>query len=376
MVKARINLILKSPFFGSLIMHLKPEQDDNCPTMWTDGNRIGYDEKFVDSLSHDELTGVLAHEVMHCALQHMTRRERRDPIIWNVAGDYAINLIVIKEFTLPKKRCLDDKYEGMSVDEIYNILYKQAKEQQENDGSGKSGSGQGGLGLGTGNDPGGCGEVRDASIAEKGESEKTWKVAVVQAMNNARKAGRLPGDIARLIGEVVHPKVAWRQLLRRFIEMTAKNDYTWSQPNRRYAAQGLYLPSLRSEELRNIAIAIDTSCSIGDSELNQFSAELNEIVREFKLEVDVIYCDSKVQGTQHFDAYDEIKLKPKGGGGTSFSPVFTYIDKKCLMPKCLIYLTDLESSGFPKSEPEYSTLWVKTGSHGEKPPFGEVVNLN
>ena len=109
-IKARINLILKSPFFGSLIMHLKSEVDDTCETIWTDGSRIGYNEKFVDNLTSNELTGVLAHEVMHCALQHMTRRESRDPIIWNMAGDYAINLIVIKEFILPKERLLDDKY--------------------------------------------------------------------------------------------------------------------------------------------------------------------------------------------------------------------------------------------------------------------------
>ena len=86
--KARTALLLDHPFFGSLLFRLKSEEDRAIPTMATDGVVLRYNPEFVDTLNSATLAGVLAHEVMHPALQHHIRRSKRDPRRWNEACDY------------------------------------------------------------------------------------------------------------------------------------------------------------------------------------------------------------------------------------------------------------------------------------------------
>ena len=89
--KARAGLVLDLPFFGSLALRLKCKPDETCQTAWTDGQSIGYNPEFIDPLPLDQVKGLLAHEVMHLACSHHTRRGNRDPKKWNIAGDFAIN---------------------------------------------------------------------------------------------------------------------------------------------------------------------------------------------------------------------------------------------------------------------------------------------
>ena len=73
--------------------------------------------------SDPELIGLLAHEVMHPAMQHHTRRGDRDPALWNDAADYAINPILTEAgFTLPGDMLNDPEYRGMTAEQIYDAL--------------------------------------------------------------------------------------------------------------------------------------------------------------------------------------------------------------------------------------------------------------
>jgi predicted metal-dependent peptidase len=75
---------------------------------------------FVETLNAAELAGVLAHEVMHPALQHHTRRGDRDQKRWNMACDYAINpLLLDAGLTLPKDVLIEYRFCGMSAERIY-----------------------------------------------------------------------------------------------------------------------------------------------------------------------------------------------------------------------------------------------------------------
>ena len=104
LTKARTQLLLNQPFFGSLCLRLKLVPGD-VPTMATNGKLILYNCGFVESLTPAELEGVLAHEVMHCALAHHCRRGSRDPRLWNEAADFAINPIVLNNgLALPVRR--------------------------------------------------------------------------------------------------------------------------------------------------------------------------------------------------------------------------------------------------------------------------------
>ncbi len=122
LTKARTQLLLGQPFFGTLCLRLKLVPGD-FPTMATNGKRIAYNPAFVESLSARELEAVLAHEVMHCALGHHCRRGQRDPELWNKAADFAINpLLVANGFTLPADALLDPVFANLSAEEIYARL--------------------------------------------------------------------------------------------------------------------------------------------------------------------------------------------------------------------------------------------------------------
>jgi predicted metal-dependent peptidase len=130
--KARTALLLDHPFFGSLLFRLGGRASGSIQTMATDGLSLFYNPEFVETLNSAELAGVLAHEVMHPALQHHTRRGDRDRKRWNMACDYAINpLLLDAGLTLPKDVLIDHRFRGMSAERIYNLI----DEQQDRDGS-------------------------------------------------------------------------------------------------------------------------------------------------------------------------------------------------------------------------------------------------
>lgn len=395
--KARAGLILDLPFFGSLALKLEVVEDATCETAWTDGSRMGYNPAFIESLSLAETKGLICHEVMHNACAHQVRRGDRDRRKWNLAGDYAINQVIEDcKIALPAGRPIDPAYKGMCAEEIYSKLPSppagegQGKGEGQGDKMSPASMGAGGRksplkkgDQGGCSDPGKCGEVRDAvgaqgntpSPADLTQSAEDWKIAVAQAAQEARMQGKLPAGLDRIVGEILAPRVDWRDVLRRFVDQTAKNDYTWSPPNRRYVYQGLYLPSVRSEELL-LVVAVDTSGSIGAGELNQFASELTAILEDYKTSCTVIYCDSAVAHVEEFSSQDlPLRLHPKGGGGTDFRPPFAYVGAQGIAPSCLIYLTDLECSSYP-AEPAYPVLWAHIGKGGTKPPFGEEVKIS
>lgn len=385
--KGRTGLVLDNPFFGSLVLRLQPKEDPTAPTMWTDGKYLGYNPEFVEGLSMDQLKGVLCHEVMHCALAHHTRMKSRDRDKWNRATDYVINLLITKAgMVLPEGGLLDQQYTGMDADTVYNKLGNQPSQQGGGNGKGKGkgtqGQGPSGEQGQQGNDPGGCGEVRPAqgsggaaSEAESTQQEADWKVAVAQAATQAKAMGNIPASLDRFVKEIIDPVLDWREILRRFVDESAKNDYSWFPPNRRHIYKGVILPSAYSRELKNVTLVMDTSGSIGQRDIDRFASELGSIVDEYQTNCKVIYCDSKVKGEEEFSAGEPIDLHIQGGGGTDFRPPFEYLEERGDEPVCLIYQTDGHCSRFPE-EPAYPVLWMLTApNEWFDPPFGEVIHL-
>ena len=370
MTKARVSMLFSNPFFASLALRLQLVEDSNCPTAYTDGSIIGYSPKYIESLTLNETISLIAHEVLHVANLHHLRRGSREFFKWNKAADYAIN-IVLKDsgMEVSKDWLLNEAYRGKSAESIYSTLPDDPK------------SGSSGKGNGEGNSKSMPGEVRDAkndkggslSPSEIAEKEAEVRQAVAQAASVAKAQGKLPAGMERFITEIVSPKVDWRDALRKFVNQNVKDDFSFQRVNSRYAHMGVYLPSLHSEKLGNIVVAVDTSGSVSPNELSQFNAEINSILSEYDTTINVLYCDAAVKRMDTIDSKDlPIKLNPVGGGGTRFSPVFERVQKEEIEPVCLIYLTDLESSDFGK-EPEYPVMWISTSQ--EKAPFGEVIKM-
>lgn len=370
--KAKTNLILDHPFFGALAMNmpfeLVPADDKRIPTAATNGKTVWFNEGFITPLSDLELTFLVAHEVCHPMFDHNARLGSRDPRKWNMAADYVINQILndekIGQFI--EGGCLNkalyDAGRGIS-EAIYELL----PDQNGNDG-GKFG--QGGDGNGSAYD-----EIQDSSQsdAEREQLSEEWKVKVSQAAQSAKMQGKLSANIERLVGEVLNNKVDWRNVLRNFLTKAKDETRSWARPNRRFLAQGLYLPSKDGEAMGELVIAVDCSGSIGDIELNQFAAEITAIKQDMNpATIHVVYFDSKVC---HYDAFsrdDSLFIKAHGGGGTAFSPVFEFIDEKGIDPVATVFLTDLYCSDFG-TPPAHPVLWVSYGA--DKAPWGEVVMM-
>ncbi len=358
-VKARSRLILDNPFFGTLCLRLKPVERDDMPTGAVDGVHLFYNPKWFEKLTDMEKVGFLAHEVMHVVFLHITRRAEREPTRWNVACDYAINNYLIAEgFILPRGGLVDEQYNDMTAEAIYADLPEQGTDALD---PGKCG--------GVMDHPGGDGTAGKASAIE---AELT--VAVHQAAEAAKAQGKLSGRLQSLIDDITDAKVDWKAVLGRFLRANNKSDFTWVRPNRRFISRGMYLPSLHNPCLEEIAIAVDTSGSVGEDELLQFTSETSHILHELAPErVQFIQCDAEVQETTEYSRESlPLKVTYKGRGGTAFEPVITYLKENHPNVAALVYLTDLESSDFG-DEPHFPVLWVTTSS--TEAPFGEVIQM-
>lgn len=388
--KARADLIMSQPFFGTLALKLRVAADWSQPTFAVDGVTMFYNPDFVMSLPFKQVVAVVAHEVMHCALAHHTRMRDRDGATWNRAGDYAINpLLEASGFELPDDALNDPAYAGKSADEIYRMIYVPkppgggggGKDQSSPQGGGQGGGqGQNGgpgpdqgqsLSTGTVNQP--ANGVSEAAMAEQ---RMEWEAATAQAAQAARAAGKLPGHLEELLKDLSQPVVDWREVLRDFISRIAKNDYSWKKPNRRFVGQGLYLPSAYSEDAGPIGIVVDTSASVRAHELAAFVSEINSIIGDVKPEkVRVLQCDTRVHRDDTYDPeFDEVRMKVKGRGGTDMVPAFERLAEDPDGYECIICLTDMMIPHWPE-EPACPVLWVETGGEGRPPPYGEVIPL-
>jgi predicted metal-dependent peptidase len=391
--KARTTLLLDHPFFGTLLFRLGGRPSSSIATMATDGVSLFYNPEFVDTLNAAELAGVLAHEVMHPALQHHTRRGDRNPARWNMACDYAINPMLLDAgLTLPEDVLIDSRFRGMSAERIYNLI-EEDERREDSSGQSESQTGNGSSapkGDSVQNDeagneaqapstPGGVGQVLDApepggeSGPSVSEQAREWQIAVEQAEMVAKVAGKLPGGAVRALETSQAAKVDWRELLRRAWSDTTPSDYSWTRPNRRHVWAGLYLPGITSEGVGEIAIAVDCSGSVGPRQLGLFEAEIRSILAGQRPRlVHVLYFDAAVKKVETYQAGQPVSLSPVGGGGTDFRPCFDWLAEQAIIPQTLVFLTDL-CGAFPSEAPTYPVIWASTAAR--RASFGQVVPM-
>lgn len=391
---ARSRLVLNkdasSVFFAALALRLETQPSWDLPTFATDGDRLLFNPEYALSLSEREVLGVVAHEVLHCALGHHARRGTRNALRWNIACDLAVNPVLLGAgFELPQGRLLPGEGEfvswptGLSAEEYYARLPDGGGQSPgESDGgeSANNSEGDGDSGGSPGDYPGGCGSVQDAgdgSPAMQQASEARWQVAVAQAARIAQERGKgdLSAGLERTIEQVLRPSVPWREVLREFVTRTSRNDYRWNRPNRRFVARRLYLPTLAGESLGEVVVAVDTSSSIGQAEFDRFAAEVQGIVEAYDVNLTIIFHDTVVAEVEEWSPADgPIKLRPRGGGGTSHCCVFRWLAERGLDPSCLICLTDLFTT-FPQVSPPYPVLWAVVGDSRGQPPFGQKLSI-
>lgn len=364
---------LREPFVAAVMTRIKREVSDKVPTAGTNGSWVRFNPVWCEPLTDEELFGLVLHESCHVVMMHMWRREGRDMRIWNIANDALINsYIKSRGWQLPKGGVhIDWVREEHSSEHVYEKLREQQKQQQESGGSGGD-NGEDGDGMGGGGFDG-QGDLEDAiDEATRVDLEAT----IIASARMAKECGQGSSLIDRVLDNVGAATVSWTDVTRSMLTESSAADYTYMRPSRRFIASGLYLPSLRTEALGGLAIGFDTSGSMGQSEANRVGAELQAIVDDLSPAfVEIVYCDSTVSRVERFERDDQLVLRPTGGGGTRFKPVFDHFagtgENYCGM----IFFTDMEGNLRECEEPEYPMIWADIGDSHPEAPFGTRINV-
>jgi predicted metal-dependent peptidase len=381
---ARIGLLLRHPFFGNLATRLKlVDATDWCSTLATDGRYFYYNNDFVNRLTPKQAEFGFAHEVLHNVFDHMGRRESRDPQLSNIAADYAANQILkderIGEVPDWIKIFQDNKYRGMSYEQIYDELYEKAEKidisllgellDEHLDGEGE-GDGE------DGDETDGKGRPR-LTAEEKKQIRDEIKEAMVAAAQSAG-AGKVPASIARMIQQFTEPKMDWRQMLRMNIQSILKSNFSFSRPNRKSQHCGAVLPGMMNEETIDVSVAIDMSGSISDKQALDFLSEVKGIMDEYKeFKLDLWCFDTEIYNYAQFtgDSADDIlEYKAAGGGGTDFEANWNFMKEQGIEPKRFIMFTDGYPCGSWGDEDYCETLFIVHGNDSIIAPFGQTAH--
>jgi predicted metal-dependent peptidase len=383
---ARARLILDQPFLGALVLRLPLKAADWCRTTATDARTLYYNPAWIDGLSGAQAQFALAHEALHCALGHFARRGHRVRRKWDLACDFAINpLLVDAGLTPPGEAVALDVYRGMAAEEIYPCLDDSNDDSETLDDhlwDGDDGAGQGSPDPKVGG--GGTADGKDAGAPpppdarEKERLQQEWRRHLASAAQRAREAGKLSGALARIAEATLATQVSWCALLAHHLAQAARDDYTWQRPSRRCegASGEAIWPSLHSHA-GDIHVAIDVSGSVTDGDLAAFLAELDALKGAAPTRVTLFACDSALapDAPWVFEPWEPLRLPGAfaGGGGTSFVPVFDWIERSGRRPDALVYFTDAAGE-FPAAAPDYPVFWLVKGK--APVPWGSRVQLN
>ncbi len=408
-----------------------------CPKTATDARAFYYNPAFIEGLSLAQTQFILAHEALHCALSHFARRQHRVKHRWDLACDFAINPLLIGEGLTPTPEALYlEEYAGLTAEEIYPCLKEDESKQTEDqhlydadaDGGDSAGgqtqreqSQQGGQGEGggegerppkpdgagdrpgEGSSGGGHGDSSPAQAGGRGSAQARanaeqegsahgalrpeplsqeererlsvqWRQRLAGAAQQALAAGKLSGQMARLVDHLLQPQLPWRVLLARYMAATARDDYNWTRPSRREGSA--ILPSLRSHQV-DVVIALDTSGSIGPGEMAEFVSEVDALKGQVRARITLHACDAALAaaGPWLFEPWEPLQLPTAlaGGGGTDFAPVFEWLEQVGRQPDLLVYFTDADGP-FPPQPPPFPVVWLVKGR--APVPWGERIQLN
>jgi predicted metal-dependent peptidase len=364
--------------YAGVIMVGKYKVSEDVPTAMTNGVDCIYGDEFIRKLSESDRRGLIMHENLHKTFQHTflwKHLYEQNAKIANQACDYVIN-IIIKDLdkkssgfvTLPQGGLYDERFRGMDSQEVFDILM----DEREEGGSGGDGDGDDEEGAGL--------DSHDWSDLPKDKQDEIKKEIDQAIRQGALMAGKLGGNLSRELGELLQPKVDWREQLRDFVTSLAdgKDVSTWQRVNRRWLQHDMYMPSTLSETIGRIVVGIDTSGSCFDA-LEPFLSELQSICATVKPDiVDLIYWDTEVAKHEIYDREKQDKLvqstKPAGGGGTDPSCVPAYIEANKLNPECVIMLTDgyVGTWGTWK----HPLVWCIVGGNKATPTVGASIYVD
>jgi predicted metal-dependent peptidase len=387
------------------------EQEGGKFTAYTDGINKVYCREYVAEYDNEaKLRGLILHENLHVALKQIPRHKdlQEDHKLLNYAMDFVVNDIIknteghtgySKEplVLLPDGALYHPMFHDWAVRKVYNYL-KQRKDEldkasekgeqpkscDQQDKSSSGGEGETDIdealrGMDKEMDGHRFGEVTEMDAEQLKKLEGEIDKALRQG---GMLAGRMGATVPRVIGDMLEPTVDWREVLREFVQsaMRGKDEYTWRKMSKPYLANDMYIPSMHSETMGELVVAIDTSGSIDNEQISEFASELASICDLCNPDkVRVLWWDTKVHGEQVFQGnYQDIgkMLKPLGGGGTHVGCVSDYMIKNSVNAEVLVIFTDGYVERDIKWEVTAPTMWFVTQNGSFDPPAnGRMVKV-
>lgn len=393
----RLALLWKCPAFTHILYTMMDHGDDialftsEVPIAATDGSTLLLNPETFFKYSLSERIFIVAHEIMHCVLDHCGQGYKMrmrgevpftdgtklpyDHQLMNVATDLVINDTLIQsDVGAYNSNWLHDPSVATHKDawvDVYRKIYQQGN-------GGKKGQ----QGFDEHLDPG-ASDGKDAHGAATERNAQEWATAVAAGAAVARAQGKLPAGspLSDFFDKVLQPEVSWAEKIEGFFaRKVGSGSYDWRRADRRLIMRDIFAPGRSGRGAGTVVVAIDTSGSIyaDPTLLKRFFVEMTGILDEVKpRRLLVMWIDAAVHAVDEVEeASDLASLKPKGGGGTDFRPAFDWIAKENLEPDALVYLTDGYGS-FPDRAPTYPTLWgnITAGLKPSHYPFGEVVDV-
>jgi len=378
-LSARDELIDQYPLFGTLarLRYVSIGDHPDIKYAATDYRNILFNPKGLEDWTPLQLKMLMFHEHQHIAMLHNMRRGSRDPKLWNMAGDFVINLQAYDiwgDASFPKDGggeiigCLDEKYRGMSTEQVYEKLQENSSPQMQHPDW----------------DFGGCQSPTDGNgdpidVDALAELTEEIKEAVSDAMgeqkqrdkqNKTRSCGT--GSVMEELGfEIEDTSIPFQSSLDQLLRAQTNKQLSYRVPDRYRSHEDVVFPSLSGEGFKPPVIGVDTSGSISKEEVSEFLSMTMTLLELYNFkEVEVIYCDDDIEGREFLSPGDT--PNPKGGGGTDFAPVFEDVVGRDETPIAVLYYTDGCCSSFGP-EPDCPVLWALSEDNRFNPPFGEVA---
>lgn len=424
-------LLVKYPFFGSVVANSNFIDEPAVGTAGTDGKNIYYNPNFIESITDDQQTFIFAHEICHIAFDHIFRSEGKDKDLWNIATDSVVNAF-LKQDGLPIVEGGVDIPEAINYDaeEMYKKLLEENKQQQQN-------SGQGNNSQNNQNNQNGQNEQSNSESSSNSEQSETeeqqdknhdvghdthsmWDKAIEKRhqeeqsqpdeRQNKEQEKKRNEEIKNLteLGE----KEAFKQnkmerkkqlaelrntlasrshghgsatnsekrnitdigvsepLIdwRRLLKEAVKYDIDWSYQNAGIE-DGVVTAYLEEISRPETEIVLDTSGSIGEPLLRNFLRECKNILQTSKVKVGCF--DTKFYGfTEIKDVSDIDNLPFYGGGGTNFDVAVNAFTKRV---ENKIIFTD-GYADMPSTP--IDAIWIVFGGIKINPAGGKVIYID
>ena len=385
--KACAQLMIRHPFFGSLVYQHELELSDAVPTAAaTPDGRMLFNPEFVEQYDTQNLMFLIAHEVMHIVFAHSARRGNRDRDTYNIACDAVINEILVAEGVgqfigggIRMEGAQDETSEN-----IYNRIYSPSNSKSfGGDDDEECEGGQGKDGKGKGKPYTGNLTVKDlekdggAPITEAEAKQKVaeGKIKIGQAAALARMQGKLGSGLGRIVDRILESRLPWHQILERYLTSKAEQRYNWSRPHKR-RLNIAYMPSRdKYPSMGEVVLGIDVSGSISDKEVGEFIGHCKAI---FDLchpkKVYVVYCTTRVEAVDEFERGEEIiPRKNSWYGGTHMPAIMDWIDNNDIDADVCVTFTDGYTDYPSDNQVPCPLVWILSTDYKPRNPNGEVI---